>query len=91
VYGHGYYPRYHSYGSVFVGIPWYWPSYYAYPYYYDSPTYYYDYDAPATVYVQPQTRSAPATQYYCPDTGYYPTVQACPQGWLRVVPDAPPQ
>ena len=24
---------------------------------------------------------------YCPDTGYYPAVKTCPQGWLRVVPD----
>ena len=30
-------------------------------------------------------------QYYCPDAGYYPAVKACPQGWLRVVPEAPPQ
>ena len=35
----------------------------------------------------PQSQS----QYYCPDSGYYPSVQTCPRGWLRVVPGSPPQ
>ena len=25
--------------------------------------------------------------YYCPDIGYYPDVQNCPNGWLRVIPN----
>ncbi len=30
--------------------------------------------------------------YYCNDpAGYYPSVQDCPQGWLRVIPSSPPQ
>jgi hypothetical protein len=79
-----YYPRYGGFGSIYFGVPWYWPSYY-YPYtYYDYPAYY---DAPTQVYVEPP---APATQFYCPDAGYYPAVRTCPRGWLRVVPDAPP-
>jgi hypothetical protein len=49
-----------------------------YPYstYYDS----------ADTYVEPPVTAAPAApapkaQYYCPDTGYYPAVPACPRGW----------
>jgi len=42
---------------------------------------------------QGANRAAPprTVQYYCPDAGYYPAVKACPQGWLRVVPEPPPQ
>ncbi len=29
-------------------------------------------------------------RYYCPDQGYYPSVQTCTKGWLRVVPENPP-
>lgn len=30
--------------------------------------------------------------YYCQDPkGYYPYVQNCPNGWMKVVPDAPKQ
>ena len=85
-----------------IGAPLYWP-YYAYGYpgygYYDPGYPYYDpgyayYDNPAQAYVEPGTAAPaqPQTQFYCPDTGYYPTVPTCPQGWLRVVPDnaAPP-
>lgn len=85
-------------GSVFLGWPWYtWgPSYY-----YDYPAYSY-YGAPAyydstQIYVEPPAGSSavpssPQAQYYCPDSGYYPAVQACPRGWLRVLPDgAPPR
>lgn len=28
--------------------------------------------------------------YYCPDRGYYPYVQSCPQGWLQVAPQPAP-
>jgi hypothetical protein len=89
--------RHFGYGSVYLGWPWYWwgPSYYGYPAYtyYDYPSYY---DS-TEVYVEP-SGSAPApgpeqqSQYYCPDSGYYPSVQSCPRGWLRVLPgDAPPR
>ncbi|MEO9136395.1 MAG: hypothetical protein ABI316_07305 [Casimicrobiaceae bacterium] len=93
--------RWRGFGSVFFGVPWYFPGYYyGYPSYsyYDYPTYsptYSYYDYPTQVYVEPPDSSAPAAprvQYYCPDAGYYPAVNACPQGWLRVVPDNnPPQ
>lgn len=92
--GHGFHGRgFRGFGSVVIGAPFFWPGYY-YDYpaysYYDSPSYYDDY--PTQVYVEPPASAQPQVQYYCPDTGYYPTVQTCPQGWLRVVPDnAPPQ
>jgi hypothetical protein len=85
---------------------WWGPSYYygyGYPYY-SYPAYTYPaasyYGAPAYYdstdqYVEPSGSVAPApaapqSQYYCPDSGYYPSVQACPRGWLRVVPGSPP-
>ena len=66
-------------------------TYYDYPAYYGSPAYY---DS-TEIYVEPGDRPGPAapqeqSQYYCPDTGYYPTVQTCPRGWLRVLPGGPP-
>ena len=72
----------------FVG-PRYYP-YYAYPYPYYSYYPYYDYAPP--VVVTPPTdyvQRAPETGYwyYCQDPpGYYPTVTACPGGWLQVAP-----
>jgi hypothetical protein len=84
--------------------PYYYDAYYYAPAYSYAPTYSY-YPSPNAVYIdspsgetepyqphaQPQSRPAqPRAQYYCPDTGYYPSVQTCPKGWLRVVPDAPP-
>lgn len=83
-----------GFGSVFLGWPYWWgPAYYGYPSYtyYDAPAYY---DYPTEVYVEPSNPQAPAaappSQFYCPDTGYYPAVQTCPRGWLRVVPGSPP-
>jgi hypothetical protein len=29
------------------------------------------------------------SSFYCPDAGYYPQVQNCAKGWLRVVPGGP--
>ena len=85
-------------GGVFVGIPaFWWPAYYGYGYpypyydYYDYPYTYYDY-APSTTYIERAPSPGAQVQYYCPDTGYYPAVRACPRGWLRVLPDGgPPQ
>lgn len=72
--------RFHARFVVFVGTPFFWgPPLYPYPYRY---TYYSDY---AAAYGPPQTY-----YYYCPDQGYYPTIQSCPSGWLRVVPGGPP-
>jgi len=62
---------------------------------YDSPGYY---SAPVvvqqpTVYMQQAPQAVPAQPaywYYCQDPqGYYPYVNQCPRGWMRVVP-APP-
>ena len=87
--GHGFHG--HGFGgSIFIGAPLFWP-YYGYPAYsyygYPAATYY---DYPAEAYVEPATPQPP-TQFYCPDTGYYPAVQTCPRGWLRVVPNSAPQ
>jgi hypothetical protein len=101
---HGGHNHWYGYGSVYLGWPWYWwgwpyygyygygypaySTYYGYPYYNDYPAYY---DSSTDVYVEKGTApAAPQAQYYCPDTGYYPSVQTCPRGWLRVVPGSPP-
>ena len=87
-------------GSVVLG-PW-WPWYPWYPYYpYYSYYPYYPYYAPApavAVEPQPQEYADSGQQqsdywYYCQDPqGYYPYVQSCPGGWMKVVPQpAPPQ
>ena len=96
--GHGFHGHgFRGFGSIYLGSPWYWGSPY---YYYDYPAYSYYaapayYDYPTEVYVEPPAsapRPASRVQYYCPDSGYYPTVKACPNGWLRVLPgDTDPQ
>jgi hypothetical protein len=71
----------------FVG-PRYYP-YYAYPYPYYP---YYDYAPPVVVTPPPPTdyvqrEPQPGYWYYCQDpAGYYPTVAACPGGWVQVAP-----
>ncbi len=60
------------------------------------PSYPYAYPAPPPVviekqppvYVQPQEENY---WYYCPDPqGYYPYIQECAGGWMKVVPDVTP-
>jgi hypothetical protein len=73
---------------LWVGPGWWGPPYHSYP-------------APPVVvqqppaYVQPEPAppaQAPAYWYYCPNPqGYYPYVQQCPNGWMQVVPSAPPR
>lgn len=65
------------------------------PYYnpYYSPYYYPPrpvvVQAPPPVYVQPQQEAY--YWYYCQEgQGYYPYVQSCPGGWMKVVPNANP-
>jgi hypothetical protein len=86
---------------VFVGFGAYYP-YYPYPYYYYPPPYYTYSPPPVVVqeppvYVQqpqqaqPQVQAAPgapeAFWYYCPSSkGYYPSVQTCPEPWVKVPP-----
>jgi hypothetical protein len=83
-------PRHHVFvgGAVFVG-----PNFWApYPYWRDP---WYPVYAPPPVVIEkaePQTYvQQPAQQtywYFCPDAkAYYPYVQQCPQGWLKVVPE----
>lgn len=90
---HGFHgPRVFIGPRVFVGPrfyvgPRYYP-YYAYPYPYP---YYYDYTPPVVVAPPPSeyVQRAPETGYwyYCQDPpGYYPTVAACPGGWMQVAP-----
>jgi hypothetical protein len=78
-------PHFYWGGPVVVGSPWLYP----YGYYYEPPP----------VVVQPQTPTyvQPEPQenywYYCQNPqGYYPYVQSCPSGWMKVVPQpAPPK
>ncbi len=89
------YPYYGYYG----GYPYTTAPYYAaYPYYDGAPYSYYSSEPVYTeqgsgAYIQrdmnPGTqRSEPQYSYYCPDpAGYYPQLQNCPKGWLKVVPE----
>jgi hypothetical protein len=89
-YGYPYYAGYPYYSSY--------PYYAAYPYSYsDEPVYA---DPAPGAYIQREMNSAPqgsqggADQYsyYCPDpAGYYPQLQNCPKGWLKVVPENSPR
>ena len=77
----GYYPAYPSYA---VDYP------YGYEYGYEpmAPSYVQK-DAPA--YGQENSGQRGQYQYYCPDpAGYYPQVNTCARGWLRVVPPSAP-
>lgn len=101
--GHGHGSYYST--SIWFGPSWGWsvwdPFYYPYyPYYYRYP-YPYPYYGPSTTVVVPQEpqeyiMQAPGQQetgywYYCREAkGYYPYVEKCPGGWLRVVPQEPP-
>jgi hypothetical protein len=71
-------------GSIVVGPPWYPYGYYAAP--------------PTVIQQEPQTYVHPEQPqenywYYCQNPqGYYPYVQSCPGGWMKVVPQpAPPK
>ena len=90
--------------GVGFGAPWWgwWPGYY-YPYYgyygYYPYADYYPYEYAEPTYIQQDTpaynppRGGQRSEYsfYCPDpAGYYPQVQTCAKGWLRVVPQSAP-
>ena len=85
----------------YYGYPYYssYPYYAGYPYYYsDEPVYE---PGPSTYIQRDMNRGTPSSgapvgesqySYYCPDpAGYYPQLQNCPKGWLKVVPDAGPR
>jgi hypothetical protein len=70
---------FHGRGRIIIGGPFFWPPVYRDPFFYP--------DAAPLMYVQPDANYS----YYCNDpVGYYPDVQACPSGWLRVAPDDAP-
>jgi len=82
----------HGGGHFGVGVvigpgwgPW-WP-YYGNPYpYYAAPPVVIEREPEMYVSPQPQAQSY---WYYCSDPrGYYPQVQRCPKGWMKVVPDS---
>lgn len=86
-------PRYWGTGAwVGSGFWWGWP-------YYGYPSYPYYYSAPPAVIQQPPVylEQAPPQEpqywYYCQNPqGYYPYIQSCPNGWMKVVPpDSPPE
>jgi hypothetical protein len=74
-------PRIYWRGS-FVMVPW-----QIYPYYAPPPVII---QQPPPVYVQPEQHED-LYWYYCPEPqGYYPYIQNCETGWMKVVPDATP-
>jgi hypothetical protein len=85
------YPYYGYYGYPYYSS---YPYYAGYPYYYpDAPAY--GDPAPGNYIQRDMSSPAPVGEgqysYYCPDpAGYYPQLQNCPKGWLKVVPDAGP-
>jgi len=80
----GYYPLYYPY----YGSYGYYPYADYYPYEYAEPTYI-EQDTPA--YNPPRGGQRSEYSFYCPDpAGYYPQVQTCAKGWLRVVPQSAP-
>jgi len=83
---------------VFIGVgpafwwgppyPYWW--YYPYSWYYPP---YYVYPSPPVVvqeppvYVQPSPAPPQSYWYYCPSAAaYYPSVQTCPEAWIKVPP-----
>jgi len=81
---HGGHHHFHHRGRVFVGfVP-----FYAYPYWWDYPQYYYyppvDIEPEPPVYIQQQP-GAQQYWYYCQSAGaYYPVAPTCPEPWIPV-------
>ena len=98
--GYGY--RHEGVG-IYIGTPYIYPYYPAYPYAYYPPVIIAP-PAPPTVYIEQQqpVQIAPSTPqqaaptnnfwYHCgnPD-GYYPYIKECPSGWQKVTPTPPSQ
>jgi hypothetical protein len=88
--------RHRSSVGIWVGPGWVDPyPYYSYPYYpyYREPPIIVQ---QPEVYVQPAPAPAPTQQpsywYFCKEPqGYYPYVNKCPSGWMKVVPTPPGQ
>ena len=84
----------HFSGSIWIGPSWgLWDPFW-YPYY---PGYRY-YTPPTVVvpqepqeYILPESQQETGYWYYCRNPeGYYPYVERCPSGWMRVLPDTTP-
>lgn len=76
--------------SIGIGSGWWGPGwgpgwYGSYPYYPLQPVII---QAPPPIYVQPAPQAEePEYWYYCQESqGYYPDVERCPTGWMKVVP-----
>lgn len=71
--------HFHGHSAIIIGAPLFW---------WQS-----DYPSPPPVYVQQAPldyiEQNSGYTYYCADQGYYPNVQHCPNGWMRVVPGEP--
>lgn len=82
---HSHQQRFRGGGAVVIGVA---PLWLDYPYPTVDQGAALDSDTP--VYVEKAApddiAKEPNAKYYCPDFGYYPSVQSCPNGWLRVVP-----
>ena len=91
--GHRYRPSHghdHVRSRIFFDIgPLWWPGYPRYsPYYYGPPAVVVT--QPPTRYVQAPPPESESYWYYCQSPeGYYPYVKKCPDGWMKVVPEAP--
>lgn len=87
-------------GAGLLGMSYpYYANYPYYPYYSRYPYYSYYSAPPVVIERQPQEYivrpdpepEEPTYWYYCQNPkGYYPYVQRCPSGWMKVVPSAPP-
>jgi hypothetical protein len=102
-YGHGGHVGSHTNFGFYIGAPlFWWPDAYYYPSYYYPPYYYYPrsrvyIEEESPVYIQRNDTAAASTTppasywYYCQNPqGYYPYVKECPGGWMKVVPQTPP-
>lgn len=87
--------HYHSHVDVGIAVtpywgrPWYYPTpYYSAPYY---PPVIIERAAPVYIEQAPQTPAPPTTYwYYCRSANaYHPYVKACPEGWMKVLPQSP--
>ena len=93
-FNYGYYP-YSYYGSPYYGSPYYAPVPAYYPPMQSAPIYTEQNDGPQ---ISPQAAPRNSSQdaqgswwYYCVDSKtYYPYVNQCPGGWLRVAPQPAP-
>lgn len=77
-------------GGLFIGIDHYFGPYWD-PLFHGPAPVIVTQPAPPTVYIEKSEQRRPYYWYYCSAAnGYYPYVKECPQGWMRVVPQAPP-